>query len=75
MTSNLTHHTSTRKSIEVTVPATEVSEEFVKVLAKIGPKVKVPGFRPGKAPKDVLMKRYEREIQSEVAETIVTATS
>jgi len=72
MPASLTHHTSTRKSIEVTVPATEVTEEFTKVLAKIAPKVKVPGFRPGKAPKDVLMKRYEREILSEVAETLVT---
>jgi trigger factor len=72
MQSNLTHHTSTRKSIEVTVPAAEVAAEFGKVLAKIGPKVKVPGFRPGKAPKDVLMKRYEREIQSEVAESLVS---
>ena len=72
MQSSLKHHTSTRKSIEVTVPAAEVTEEFGKVLAKIAPKVKVPGFRPGKAPKDVLMKRYEREIQSEVAESLVT---
>lgn len=72
MQSSLTHHTSTRKSIDVTVPAAEVNEEFGKVLAKIAPKVKVPGFRPGKAPKDVLMKRYEREIQSEVAENLVT---
>jgi trigger factor len=72
MQSNLTHHTSTRKSIEVTVPAAEVAAEFGKVLAKIAPKVKVPGFRPGKAPKDVLMKRYEREITSEVAENLVT---
>jgi len=72
MQSSLTHHTSTRKSIEVTVPAAEVTAEFGKVLAKLTPKVKVPGFRPGKAPKDVLMKRYEREIQSEVAESLVT---
>lgn len=71
MSANLTHHTSTRKSIKVTVPAAEVSEEYGKVLAKLAPKVKIPGFRPGKAPKEVLMARFEREIQAEVAENLV----
>ena len=37
MQSSLKHHSSTRKSIEVTVPAAEVTEEFGKVLAKIAP--------------------------------------
>ena len=71
MQANLTHHTPTRKSIKVTVPAAEVSEEFGKVLAKLAPKAKIPGFRPGKAPKDVLMARFEREIHAEVAENLV----
>ena len=71
MQSNLTHHTPTRKSITVTVPAQDVSEEFGKVLAKIAPQAKVPGFRPGKAPKDVLLARFEREIHAEVTENLV----
>jgi trigger factor len=71
MQANITHHTTTRKSIKVTVPAAEVTEEFGKVIAKIAPKAKIPGFRPGKAPKDVLMARYEREIHAEVAENLV----
>jgi trigger factor len=71
MQSSLTHHTATRKSLEVTVPASEVTAEFSKVIAKLTPKVKIPGFRPGKAPKAVLLSRYDREIQSEVAEALV----
>jgi len=71
MQSSLTHHTATRKSVEVTVPASEVTAEFSKVIAKLTPKVKIPGFRPGKAPKAVLLSRYDREIQSEVAEALV----
>ena len=71
MQSSLTHHTATRKSLEVTVPASEVAAEFSKVIAKLTPKVKIPGFRPGKAPRTVLLSRYDREIQSEVAEALV----
>ena len=68
---NLTHHSPTRKSIEVTVPASEVSAAFGEVIARLAPNVKIPGFRPGKAPKDVLISRYDREIQAEVAEALV----
>jgi trigger factor len=71
MQSSLTHHTATRKSIDFTVPANEVNAEFSKVIAKLTPKVKIPGFRPGKAPKAVLLSRFDREIKSEVAEALV----
>ncbi len=68
---NLTHHSATRKSLELTVPTAEVNAEFGKVLAKIAPKVRIPGFRPGKAPRNVLMQRYAREIHTDVAEQLV----
>jgi len=72
MQASLTHHSKTRKSLDVSIPAAEVTAEFGKVIAKLTPKVKVPGFRPGKAPKDVLLSRYQREILSEVAEALVS---
>jgi trigger factor len=37
----------------------------------MAPKVRIPGFRPGKAPKSVLLKRFAREIEHEVAESLV----
>lgn len=67
---SLTHHSTTRKSLEVVVPATTVSAEFGRVIARLAPKVRIPGFRPGKAPKDVLMGRFGREIEAEVAENL-----
>jgi len=68
---NLTHHSATRKSLELVVPTTEVDAEFGTVLAKIAPKVRIPGFRPGKAPKAVMLGRYQREIYGEVIENLV----
>lgn len=68
---NLTHHSATRKSLELVVPTAEVNAEFGKVIAKIAPKVRIPGFRPGKAPKDVMLSRYQREILGEVVENLV----
>ncbi|HJV48184.1 MAG TPA: trigger factor [Geothrix sp.] len=71
MSATLHHNSATRKAVEVTVPAAEVSAAFNDVVAKIAPKVRIPGFRPGKAPRPVLMQKYAREIQSDVAQQLV----
>lgn len=71
MSATLHHQSATRKAVEVTVPAAEVSATFNEVVAKIAPKVRIPGFRPGKAPRPVLMQKYAREIQSDVAQQLV----
>ena len=71
MPATLHHQSPTRKAVEVTVPASEVSATFSDVVAKITPKVRIPGFRPGKAPRPVLMQKYAREIQSDVAQQLV----
>jgi trigger factor len=71
MSATLHHQSPTRKTVEVTVPASEVSAVFSEVVAKITPKVRIPGFRPGKAPRPVLMQKYAREIQSDVAQQLV----
>jgi trigger factor len=71
MSATLHHQSPTRKAVEVTVPASEVSAAFSEVVAKITPQVRIPGFRPGKAPRPVLMQKYAREIQSDVAQQLV----
>ncbi len=71
MPTTLHQQSPTLMALEVTVPATEVDATFEDVLAKIAPKARIPGFRPGKAPRKVLMQRYAREIHADVAEQLV----
>jgi len=71
MSTTLHHQSPTRKAVEVTIPASEVSAVFNEVVAKIAPKVRIPGFRPGKAPRPVLMQKYAREIHGDVAQKLV----
>ena len=71
MSTTLHHQSLTRKAVEVTIPASEVSAVFNEVVAKIAPKVRIPGFRPGKAPRQVLMQKYAREIHGDVAQQLV----
>lgn len=47
--------------IEITLNETEVKEYLEKALAEQLKKVKEPGFRPGKMPRDMFIKKYKME--------------
>ncbi|WP_425146595.1 trigger factor [Deinococcus sp.] len=58
---------------KVTVPATEVNRAYQQVWTAVARDVRVPGFRPGKAPKSVLAKRLmpgyvENEVRDRLLE-------
>jgi trigger factor len=71
MSVTVAQHSATRFSLELSVPAAEVSAAFNEVVAKIAPKVRIPGFRPGKAPKTVLLQKYAQEIHQDVAQQLM----
>lgn len=57
---------------EVTVPAQEVDKTYGVVLSSVARQVKVPGFRPGKAPKAVLVQRVGQDaLNQEVRDALV----
>ena len=49
---------STRREITVEVSGDIVKNKFSSVFEKIGKEAKVPGFRPGHVPKDILEKNF-----------------
>ncbi|MEO7966558.1 MAG: trigger factor [Gemmatimonadaceae bacterium] len=57
--------------LQVTIPAETVNEAKQKAARKIASQVTVPGFRPGKAPTGMVMKRFGEAIRSEVIEALV----
>ena len=57
---------------EVTVPAQDVDKTFGAILNSVARQVKVPGFRPGKAPKAVLVQRVGQDaLNQEVRDALV----
>lgn len=48
----------TKRSINVEVTGEIVKNKFEEVFKKIGQEAKIPGFRPGHAPRDMLEKNY-----------------
>lgn len=61
----------TRKVVTVTVPATTIQEEEQAALKIFVEKVKLPGFRPGKAPADMLKSKYGKELAAELRDKVV----
>ncbi|MCB1530233.1 MAG: trigger factor [Rhodospirillales bacterium] len=61
--------------LEVTVPANEIEKHMEARLKEVGKTVRLPGFRPGKAPMTILKKRYGRAVMGEVLEKAVNESS
>ena len=60
-----------KHSLEIAVPAEEVEQETERVVASLQKKVRLPGFRPGKAPASLIRGRFKTEIRRDVLENLV----
>jgi len=63
--------TSVRKALSFEIEPDVVQAEIDKRAKELARKVRLPGFRPGKTPVDVVKKRFHSEIVGEAAEAIV----
>jgi len=61
----------TRKNVRVEIPSDVVSAEIDRVALAYSRKVRVPGFRPGKAPARVIKQRYKDQILHDVAQDLI----
>jgi trigger factor len=57
---------SCRRGLEVEIPGEHVSEELERAYREYSRRARVPGFRPGKTPMDVVRRRFGKEVQDEV---------
>ncbi|MBI4660329.1 MAG: trigger factor [Verrucomicrobia bacterium] len=61
-----------RKLLRVEVDAQAVDSTFEKVTADFQRHARFPGFRPGKAPRDRVVKTYAKEIEEEVKKELIS---
>jgi trigger factor len=62
------------RKVTIEVDPDRVAKELEQAYVGLGRRVKLRGFRPGKAPRKVLERHFRSEVESEVAEKIVQAT-
>ena len=61
-----------KKKLHIQVLPDAIGREMQKAVADASKTAKIPGFRPGKAPKNVVEKHYQAEIQSEVMNRLIS---
>jgi trigger factor len=62
---------ATKKSLTVALPAEEVVRETDRNARALAKKINLPGFRPGKAPVEMVKRRFAEEIKGEVLEALI----
>ncbi len=62
---------SVRKSLKVEVPQETVSHTFDHLLEHLQKDVRMPGFRPGKAPQSLLIKKYAETLREELLRKLI----
>ena len=60
-----------KRALKIEVPADEVNLRFVQAYSELNRQVRIPGFRPGKAPLQLLEQRYAKTIEEDVIRSLV----
>lgn len=61
-----------KKLVRVEVEAPKVDETFESITKEFQKQANLPGFRPGKAPRDMVLRKYEKDIQDEVKRKLIS---
>jgi len=60
-----------KKTLRVEIPPDVVKEEFSHAYASLSRRVRLPGFRPGKAPRALLEQHYAKQVQEEILRKLI----
>src|SRR6185436_16127634 len=60
-----------RKQLKIEVPGPAVAAETERVIGEYRKRARLPGFRPGKVPSNIVRQRFKREIEQDVMERLV----
>lgn len=66
--------TPVRRRLEVEIPAAEVQAELDRAFGQLGNRARLPGFRPGRAPRAILDRMFGAEVRREVLGRLVGDT-
>ncbi len=60
-----------RREVHIEVPVDQVKSTFDQVILAYSQQARIPGFRPGKAPRELVKRRFQKEIATEVKERLI----
>lgn len=62
---------STKKRLRIEIPSDAIENEIKDSLERLRQKTKIPGFRPGRAPMNLIEKRFGKEVEAEALEKVI----
>src|SRR5881296_1619526 len=65
-------HPGLISKLQIELPPEDVAKEWDAIANSFARVAKIPGYRPGKAPRAVIDKRFRKEIQDELTKKLVT---
>jgi trigger factor len=60
-----------KRSLKIEVSQEDVNQQFAAVYAELNRQVRIPGFRPGKAPQNLLEQRYGKDVGEDVIRRLI----
>lgn len=64
-----------KREYTVTVPANDIAQKVDARLAEVGQTIRLPGFRPGKAPAALIKQRYGQSVHGEILESAINEST
>lgn len=64
-----------KKEFKIVIPAKDFEQKVDDKLNEVSKNVKLPGFRPGKAPKAMLKQKYKASVMGEVVDEAVRSAT
>ncbi|MCF6318638.1 MAG: trigger factor [Proteobacteria bacterium] len=62
------------RNLNVTIPAENINSKVSEKLKEYSKQVRIPGFRPGKVPQNILSQRYGKGARQEVLSDLINST-
>jgi trigger factor len=63
-----------KKHVKVSISRSEIERQYTESLADFGKEVAVPGFRPGRAPRQLVIKRFKKQVAEQVKSSLLMAS-
>lgn len=61
-----------KKLLRIEVEQAKVEEKFVTITKQFVREANLPGFRPGKAPREMVVRKYQKEIEDEAKRALIS---
>lgn len=72
MTATETLNEGLKRGYELTIPAKSIATKVDEAVAEVAPQVRMPGFRPGKVPTNLIRKMHGESLRREVVQRSIT---